>query len=151
MIERIVLGKKFPKFTIEVTEDLISGFQDLFRYDASDTALQRELPLIWPVVLTSRATACLIPVWEELGVDPLEMRLVAEEFHYSRQPEIGDELTGQVRVDDLDEIVSPDHGIAQQVTLAVDYVDSTGREVASYRCSYRLPLARPPGNRGSSA
>ncbi len=145
MIDRIALGTKFPPFSIEVPEDLITELQEIFPSDESHRESTGWLPLTWPTVLTSRGTACLIPVWEELGVDPIRMRLVAEEFHYTRQPHPGEELFGRVRVADLDEIVSPERGIEQQVDLNVDFDDSTGQRVASYTCSYRLALAVPPG------
>jgi hypothetical protein len=150
VIERIALGKKFRRFTIEITEDLITEFRELFTEGEPDSPLPAALPLTWPMLLTLRGTACLIPVWEELGADPLHMRLVAEEFEYDREPVLGEELTGQVRIADMDEIVSADHGIEQQVDLAVDFFDRHDRRVALYRCSYRLSLTVSPKAESSS-
>lgn len=145
MIERIVLGKRFPRFSVHVTEDLITGFREVFLPGQSDPEVPASLPFTWPMILTAHGTACLIPVWEEIGVDPLHMRLVAEEFYYNRQPSPGEKLTGQARVADMDEIVTPERGIEQQIDLAIDFRDASGDRVASYTCSYRLVVAGPRG------
>jgi hypothetical protein len=81
-------------------------------------------------------------VWEELGLDPLELRLITEEFQHSREPVAGEPLNGRVRVEELSEHMDPDAGIEEQIDLAVQFQDAGGRDVARYRCSFRVPLAR---------
>lgn len=81
-------------------------------------------------------------VWKELGVDPLELRLIQEESQHRLDPVAGEALSGRVRVEDLSEHADPTMGIEEQIDLSVQFRDSLGRDIAQYRCSFRAPLAR---------
>jgi len=91
--------------------------------------------------MTLRGTACLIPIWEDLGVDPLEAALVEEEFQFHKDPVMGERITGVVTLEEIDEFVEPAKGIEEQVDLRVDFRDSKQDPIATYRCAYRVPVA----------
>jgi hypothetical protein len=97
----------------------------------------------WPAILTLHGTACLMTVWEDMGVDPLAARLIAEKFAHFRDPSSDEQLTGQVQVEDVRETVDSDTGIEEQVDLLVDFWDSSEQLIATYQSSYRIPLATP--------
>jgi hypothetical protein len=141
LLDRGLIGKEFPPFTIAVTEDLSEEFSSIIRIPGGESVPSRPPPSIWPAVMTFRATACLIPVWEDLGADPLAVRLIREEFLHERTPDPGEELRGRVRIGEITEEVEPDGAIEDQADLVVDFTDSSGGLVASYRCRYRIPVA----------
>jgi len=88
-----------------------------------------------------QGTACLLTVWEELGVDPMGLRLYKEEFVHLRRPKLRERLCGRVTVEDVSDHMEPSRGIEEQVDLAVRFHDSKGDLVAVYLCSYRVPVA----------
>ena len=140
MIYRGFVGKEFPLFDFEITEEFSEQFMALFQ--RTDAAPLRSLPSNWPAFMALRGSACLMSVWEELGVDPLEVRLIREEFLHFREPELREPLFGRASVQDVSDHMEPDRGIEEQVDLAVRFHDAAGELVAEYLCSYRLPVAR---------
>lgn len=95
-------------------------------------------------MLTARGTACLMGLWEELGVDPLSIRLVAQSFRHSRDPAYGETLAAALTIEDVSEHVESDRGIEEQVDLVIRFRDSNAGIVAEYRCSYRILRAAVP-------
>ena len=143
LIDRGFIGKEFPVFTIELTEDLSEELSAIIPVPGAESAPRWPPPSIWPAVMTYRATACLIPVWEDFGVDPQAVRLIREEFRHEYTPDPGEQLRGQVRVGEISEEVEPDGAIEDQVDLTVEFTNPAGDSVASYQCRYRVPVAVP--------
>ncbi len=146
MIYRGFVGKEFPPFRVEITEKFSVQVADLF--PAVEPSPASGLPSNWPAFMALQGAACLLTVWEELGVDPMELRLVREEFLHFRRPELRESLSGRVTVEDVSDHMEPSQGIEEQVDLAVRFHDSDGDLVAEYRCSYRVPVARTSRPRG---
>ena len=141
MISRRSIGKAFPPFTVEYPETLAQGFDGLFSSAGCSAPRRSSPPSNWPAVLALHGTACLLTIWEELGVDPLSVRLVAEEIRHVSELRFGQRITGRVTVEDVREHVEPDRGIEQRVDLAITFEDSAlKRPVATYRCSFRVPI-----------
>ena len=141
MIDRALVSKKYPPFSVFVSEGFRRELRDLFR-SASPTQVSTGSALSnWPAILTLHGTACLMTVWEDMGVDPLAARLIAEKFAHFRDPSADEQLTGQVQVEDISETVESNTGIEEQVDLLVDFRDSSKRLIATYQSSYRIPLA----------
>lgn len=141
MIDREAVGRSYPSFTVTVTEDLARALDAVLGCSPPSTGPSWPPNPVWPALAVSHGTACLIHVWEDLGADPLTVRLVAEEFRHYRDPSPGEELTGRVTVEDVGERFEPDRGIEEQVDLLVEFTDRGAAAVASYRCSYRSPVA----------
>ncbi len=140
MIYRGFVGKEFPQFQVEITEEFSAQIMELFR--AMDPPPGGGLPSNWPAFMALQGTACLFTVWEELGVDPIGLRVFQEEFVHLRRPKLGESLFGRVTVEDVSDHMEPSQGIEEQVDLAVRFHDSDGHLVAKYRCSYRVPVAQ---------
>jgi hypothetical protein len=143
VIDRALVGKKYPAFAVIVTEAFRRQLWELFRSVSSAAAISESLLANWPAILTLHGTACLMTVWEDLGVDPLNVRLVNEKFDHFREPAANEELIGQIHVEEISQSVEPDTGIEEQVDLLVDFRDPSDKIVANYRSSYRIPLATP--------
>ncbi|HMK34899.1 MAG TPA: hypothetical protein VK463_07535 [Desulfomonilaceae bacterium] len=138
MIDRAFIGKTFDSFTIEISPDLFTELDELI--SAVARAEPWPPPVNWPVILTLHGTACLITLWETLGVDPLEIRLVHEEFVHYRTPEPGETLVGIPCVRDVSQHLEDNSRMEEQVDLSVEFRRESGATVAGYRCSYRVPL-----------
>jgi hypothetical protein len=141
VIYRGFVGKEFPPFTVELDEH---GARDLVSLLLPQSFPETPSwpPLCnWPAPLTLRGSACLMAVWEELGVDPLHLRLIREDFRHHEEPVSAGVLTGRIRIEDISEHVDAIHGIEDQVDLAVSFRDKGGSPVAEYRCSFRVPIA----------
>ncbi len=95
----------------------------------------------WPALATLHGTAGMLHVWDDLGVDPLQVRLIREQFRHVRDPHPDEELTGRLTVEDLTEHTNPKTGLDQQIDFRVTFTDQSGRETTWYACSYRLPVA----------
>jgi len=155
VIDRSTVAKEYPSFSVELSEDLCAKVDRLFgsissiRSSAPDvpTSEPRTPPLIWPALLTLHGAACLLIVWEDLGVDPMLVRLVREEFRYLTTPGWGEKLLGTVRIDDITEHAEPEQGIQEQIDLLVEFRNSAAGLLATYHCSYRIPVAVPMGKR----
>jgi len=143
VIDRALVGKKYPVFAVIVSEAFRRQLWELFRSASSAAAIPESLLANWPAILTLHGTACLMTVWEDMGVDPLDVRLVSEDFDHFREPETNEELSGRVQVEDISQSVEPDTGIEEQVDLLVDFRDPSDKLIANYRSSYRIPLATP--------
>ena len=126
-----------------VSEAFRRQLWELFQSISSIASPPEPLLSNWPAILTLHGTACLITVWEDMGVDPFDVRLISEQFAHFRDPEADEELTGQVHVEDISQSVEPDIGIEEQVDLLVNFRDRSDRPVANYRSSYRISLATP--------
>jgi hypothetical protein len=135
------VGKEYPPFSTTLTEELHREMGALFAGDVPDGASESTPSLIWPAVLTLHGTACLLTLWEDLGVSPLLPRLVFEQFRYDRTPQVGDALSGRLKVEDVGERFESERGVEEQVDILVEFKDSRGTAVASYRSSYRIPVA----------
>lgn len=135
------MGKQVDRFTAELSPSLFSDLAALFSVPSANIDSQRP-PVNWPAILTFHATACLMPVWETLGVDPLEVRLVAEEFLCEQPPQPGQLLTGIIRIEELSEWVENDGTIEEQVDMVVAFANAAGESVAEYRCGFRIPLTK---------
>jgi hypothetical protein len=148
VIDRSLVGKEYPPFSVSVTDDLSRDFRKIFNLShLESSAPASNPPLIWPALMTGRGTACLIPVWEDLGVDPLKPKLMKEKFHYYDALVQGEQLVGRVCIEDINERVEPGKGIDEQVDLLVEFKNSRGSLVASYRCSFRIPVAIEQGRK----
>lgn len=141
VIDRGLVGKEYPPFYVSLSEDLSREVENAVRISPPQSIPSWPPPLIWPALMTLRGTACLIPVWEDLGVDPLEAALVEEEFQFHKDPVMGEQITGVVTVEEIDEFVEAAKGIEDQVDLRVDFRDSNQDPIATYRCAYRVPVA----------
>jgi len=142
LIDRTCVGKEYPPFSVRLSADLAHELETVLGITVPEPEQPHgPPPLIWPALMTSHGTACLIPLWEDLGVHPLDPRLISEEFTYLETPTHGEELNGCVRIEDIGEHVEPDIGIEEQVDLCIEFRNSQDNPVASYRCSYRIPVA----------
>jgi hypothetical protein len=140
VIYRGFVGREFSPFLVEVTEELSEEVMDLVQ---SAAPLPRgSLPSNWPAFMAMQGAACLMTVWEELGVDPLGLRLIQEEFAHYRGPHARESLFGRACVEDVSDHMEPGHGIEEQVDLVIRFQDSAGNLVSEYRCSYRVPVAQ---------
>jgi hypothetical protein len=142
VIYRGFVGKEFPPFVVEISQEFSRVLTLLLRTSPPFECPSWPPPSNWPAFLTFHGTACLMTIWEELGVDPLELRLVREEFRHMLAPVAGEPLNGRVCVEDVSEHIDPNVGIEEQVDLAVYFRDLRGSDVAEYRCSFRVPVAR---------
>jgi len=141
VIDRGFVGKQFPPFSVRFPETLSRDLDTLFTSAGAIAPPAKAPPMDWPALLTLHGTAGLITVWDPMGVDPMDMRLVSEQFIHFRSPAFGEELTGRVTVQELSEHIEPERGIQEQVDLSVSFWDSSGERIALYRCSFRIPLA----------
>jgi hypothetical protein len=141
VIDRGYVGKGYPSFTIELPADLSSELERILDLPGTESKPPWPPPLIWPALMTMHGTACLLPVWEDLGVNPLDIRLIREEYRYHATPKQGEKLTGTVSIEEFDEEVEPARGIEDQVDLVVTFSSTGGTLVATYRCSFRVPVA----------
>lgn len=139
MIYRGLVGTEFPPFGVEIRDDFIDQMTALVQGEASPA--RSSLPSNWPAFMALRGAACLMSVWEKLGVDPLGVRLIREEFGHFREPKAHERIFGRIIVEDVSDHMEPDHGIEEQVDLAVRFLDAAGELLAKYRCSYRIPVA----------
>ncbi|MBI4962970.1 MAG: hypothetical protein HY913_06830 [Desulfomonile tiedjei] len=142
VIDRTLIGKKYPAFAVALSVAFQRQLWELFQSISSITRPSGP-SANWPAILTLHGTACLMAVWEDMGVDPLDARLIKEDFAYFRDPEADEELTGQVHVEEITQSVESDSGIEEQVDLLIDFRDRSNKPVANYRSSYRIPLATP--------
>jgi hypothetical protein len=143
MIDRACVGKAYAPFVVSLAEDWLTEWYGLFSRASGIAAPPQGLPVNWPAVLTLHGTACLLHVWEDLGVDPLEVRLVGEEWRHSGAPAIGEEIQGRLRIREIGEHVEFETGIEEQVDFVVEFHDRKGLKLAVYTCSYRIPRMRP--------
>ncbi len=141
MIDRASVGKEYPSFSFSIPEDLSQRVAKIMGDSPEKAVSLWPPPIFWPHLTTLHGTACLITVWEDLAVDPLEPRLITEEFQYHRVPVQGEQLTGKVIVEEIGEHFEPGRGVEDQVDLLAEFRDSSGEPVASYRSSYRIPVA----------
>jgi hypothetical protein len=132
----------YPPFAVTLTEDWIRGWHDLFALVSGLSAPQTTVPTNWPAILTLHGTACLMNTWEDLGVDPLEIRLVGEAFEHLLPPIVGEEMEGRLRIKEISECVEPETGIEEQVDFTVAFHNRLGGKLAVYSCSYRVPRTR---------
>lgn len=152
MIDRSFIGKEYPEFSVTIEHDLIARFNSLLESacgghcseapDKSDDSVMNSIPVAWPSILTFHGTACLISVWEDLGIDPVKTRIVEESFNFLKFPEPGDELKGSLCLEEVEEKISPDGGIEEQLDLSVEFSSLEGELLATYSCSYRIPLVK---------
>jgi hypothetical protein len=142
MIDRSCVGKAYAPFAVILTEDWLAEWYALLSRAAGNSSPSPGLPLNWPAILTLHGTACLLHVWEDLVVDPLQVRLVREEWRHLAAPQVGQEIQGRLSIEEISEHVEPETGIEEQVDFAVEFHDLAGRKLAVYACSYRIPLAR---------
>jgi hypothetical protein len=142
LIDRALVGKEYPPFAVTLTEDWLRQWRDLFALVSGLSAPQTSVPTNWPAILTLHGTACLMNIWEDLGVDPLEVRLVGEEFEHLLPPVVGEEIEGRLRIEEISECIEPETGIEEQVDFAVGFRDRFGSKLAVYACSYRIPRTR---------
>ncbi len=152
MIDRSFIGKEYPEFSVTIEHDLVARFNSLLenacgahgdRSQWNDhDGLGTTIPLAWPSILTFHGTACLISVWEDLGIDPVRTRIVEESFNFLKFPEPGEELKGSLCVEEIEEKISPDGGIEEQLDLSVEFSSLEGELLATYTCSYRIPLVK---------
>ncbi len=142
MIERQALGKEY-RFSVRVGAECAGGLASLVRGCLADKPPLPDWPLLcnWPAIATLHGTAGMLHVWEDLGVDPLQARMIREEFRHVRDPLPDEELAGRLTVEDLTEHTNPTTGLDQQIALRATFSDHSGREVARYACIYALPLA----------
>jgi len=133
------VGKEYPSFAVTISEEWLKEWYDLFSRASGKSVPPTRLPHNWPAILTAHGTACLFNTWEDLGVDPLELRLAAEEFEHLAAPAAGEEIVGRLQIQEISESVEPETGIEEQVDLIVEFHDRVGRKLAVYKCSYRIP------------
>ncbi len=143
MIDRAFIGKKYAAFTVELSESFCRDFNSRLNITGPDESPPDRPPLNWPGLMTLQGTACLLTLWEDLGVDPLEVRLVKERFVHQRSVECGEGFTGVLTIDDISGQVETDGRIEDQIELNVNFKDSSGMPVATYQCSFRIPVAGP--------
>lgn len=154
MIDRSLIGKRYPPFSIAISNRLIGEFRNVVSsVDPRLSVPHGRTPLAWPAILTLHGTACLIPIWEDLGVNPQSVWLVKEEFDFESHPPAEEELTGIVELSDLRERLDVRRGIEDEITLCVEFRLSSGKQAAKYTATYRSPLAktvRPSSTEGPS-
>jgi len=143
MIDRGFLGKVYPVFSVVLSDAFVRRSKELLSQHGCPVSLVDTPPLNWPSFMTLHGTACLLNVWEDLGVDPLAVRLVREEFVHMRPVKGGADLMGRVTIEDLTEHMTSDGTIEEQVCLEVVFQDLSGTPVANYRCAFRIPVAIP--------
>lgn len=143
VIDRSFIGKTYPPFAAEVSASFCLDYNRLLNVKGLPEFSPDRPPLNWPALMTLHGTACLLPLWEDLGVDPLETRLFRERFVHQRPVECGEPLTGVLTIDDVTEQVEPNSHIEDHIELRVDFADSAGAPVATYHCSFRISLAGP--------
>lgn len=143
MIPREFVGKQFPPFKVTISEHLSRSLLELAQPADSQNLPSWPPPTNWPAIMTLHGTACLMNVWEELGVDPLDARVAKEEFRHFGRPTPDEELTGRVWIDDIREFIDEESQICDQVDLAADFFTADGARLAAYRCSYRVPVTVP--------
>ena len=140
MIPREFVGKKFPRFKVNISEQPFRLLLDLIQPHDSEKITSWPPPSNWPAVMVLHGTACLINVWEELGVDPLRALLAREEFHHIRSPAPDEELTGWLWIEDIREFVDEDGQISDQVDFAADFCNAAGVRLADYHFTYRITM-----------
>ncbi len=140
MIPREFVGKRFPRFKVNISEQPFRSLLDLIQPHDSEKIPSWPPPSNWPAIMLLHGTACLINVWEELGVDPLRSFLAREEFHHLSSPEPGEELTGWLLIEDIKEFVDEDGQIFDQVDFAADFSNARGVRLAEYRFAYIIAL-----------
>jgi hypothetical protein len=140
VISRELVGKQFPPFSVRISQSFVQELLDLTRIPVLPPLPPWPPPSSWPALLTAHGTACLMEVWEELGVDPLQARLVEEEFQHFLDPVPDETLTGSVTVGEVTQHLEPSRGIEEQVDLAVSFHNAATRLLATYRCVFRVPL-----------
>ncbi len=141
MIGRELLGKTYPLFSTVLSEAFCRELSELVQTFPPVIHTASAPPVHWPAIMTRHGTACLMPVWEDLAIDPLHVRLVREEFDYSRPAVFGETLSGSLSIEDVTEHFEPAEGMFQAVHLQARFVDAAGTLVATYRCSFAFPLA----------
>lgn len=141
MIGREFIGKAYRPFPVVLSEAFCRELSELVQTSPQVIQSPSFPPVHWPAILTRHGTACLMSVWEDLAVDPLQVRLVREEFDHSRAAEFGEILTGNLTIEDVGEHFEPAEGMFQSVHLQVRFEDRSGAPVATYRCSFAFPLA----------
>ncbi|MBI5568970.1 MAG: hypothetical protein HY914_03410 [Desulfomonile tiedjei] len=140
MISRELVGKQFPPFSVRISQSFVQELLDLTKIPELPPLPPWPPPSSWPALLTAHGTACLMEVWEELGIDPLRVRLVEEECQHFLDPVPGETLAGSVTVGEVTQHLEPSRGIEEQVELDVVFQNSATRLVATYRCVFRVPL-----------
>ncbi len=140
MIPREFVGKKFPRFKVIISEQLFRSLLDLIQPHDGEKIPSWPPPSNWPAVMLLHGTACLINVWEELGVDPLRVFLAAEEFRHLSSPEPDEQLTGSLWIEDIKEFVDEDGQISDQADFAADFFNAAGVRLADYHFTYRIAV-----------
>jgi hypothetical protein len=143
VIDRSFIGKKYPPFIVEISESFCRDFNRLLNVQGPDELSPDRPPLNWPALMTLHGTACLLTLWEDLGVDPLEARLAGERFIHHRPVKCGEPLFGSLTIDDLTEQVTPVGQIDDRIALHVDFRDASDAVVATYHCAFHIALAGP--------
>jgi len=141
MIGRELIGKSYQPFSVELSEAFCRELSELVQTSPRVILTASFPPVHWPAILTRHGTACLMRVWEDLAVDPLQVRLVREEFDHSRPAAFGETLSGSLSIEDVTEHFEPAEGMFQTVHLQARFVDAAGAPVATYKCSFAFPLA----------
>jgi hypothetical protein len=132
MIDRSFVDKLLPAFEVELSEKLCIDFISLF--DASEYCT----PANWPAILTLHGTAALISVWEVLGIDPLSAKLLRERFLHLKPPQLGQVLSGHLRIGEIREYLNTDGKIEEEVDMHTLFVDSSKERIAEYYCTFRI-------------
>jgi len=140
MIPREYVGKTFPQFKVTAFKAIFDSLFELTQSHLDGEISSRQPPCNWPAIMLSRGTACLMNVWEELGIDPLRAFLSSEEFVHFHPPGEDEELTGSVRMDDIREILDEEGGVCDQADFTADFFNAAGLHLAAYRFSYRVRL-----------
>ncbi|MBI5249648.1 MAG: hypothetical protein HY912_09145 [Desulfomonile tiedjei] len=143
MVPREFVGKQFPPFKVKISEQLSRSLLDLTQPSEAEKGPSWPPPSNWPAVMILHGTACLINVWEELGVDPLEVFLSEEEFLHFCAPLPDEELTGYLRIEEIREFLDEESQICEEVDLWADFFNAVGAHLAAYRFSYRVRLTVP--------
>jgi hypothetical protein len=140
VIDRSFIGKAYRPFTATISEELCREFRDLFLQVGATIPLPLRPPLNWPSLVTLHGAACLIPLWEDMGVDPLDARLVGEQFVHHRRVSLDETVTGELSVSDITEHAGTDGTLAEDVDLEVVFRDSAGALVSVYRLRFRIEI-----------
>jgi len=141
VIDRHLVGKDYPLFRVILSAELLHDLRELVRPWLRDSEEPPLRPSVWPGFLALRGSAGFAQVWEDAGVNPLELHLIMEEAQLFEDPPIAQEIVGLLRIEDITERMEPDRGIEDEIRLSVTFRNTAGREVASYHCAYRIPLA----------
>lgn len=142
MIGRDVIGRTYPDFHIALSDALCTAFDRVFAGVGLPMGAVSGPPYIWPGLLTCHGTACLLTVWEDLGVDPLSVRLVNESFEHHCSVSIGEKLLGRVTIESVNEVYGPERGIEQEIGVSTSFFRDDGNPVAGYSGVFRIPAAR---------